>query len=315
MQTFSIITSDTTLSASLAKLLNNDRTALSCSSGTAFPTANLEVGMFCLRTDQFKLYQLKDTTPTWVLIADLNTSAGIAAITGLASANPAAPGTAAPGTSTTVARADHIHPLQTSVSGNAGTATKLATARTVTFTGGATGSFSFDGSADVANVALALAGKAPTAGTADTANALATGGNYQGNSLGVGTAPSNVAGEIRASGNITGYYSSDARLKTNVRPISDAVERIGKIDGVFFDWTDEFIGQHGGEDDYFLRKSDVGVIAQDVQKVLPEVVAQRADGHLAVKYDRLVALLIAGVKEQQAQIAGLEGRITALEGK
>lgn len=315
MQTFSIITSDTTLAASLSKLLNNDRTALSCSSGTAFPTADLEVGMLCLRTDQRKLYQLKDVTPTWVLIADLANSAAVAAITGLSALAGSAHGTAAAGTSTAAARADHVHPLQTSVSGNAGTASKLATARTVTFSGGATGSFTFDGSADLTNVVLTLAGNAPTATTASTANALATANNYQGNSLGVGTAPSNVAGEIRATGNITGYYSSDERLKTNVRPISGALERLGKIDGVFFDWTDKFIEAHGGEDDYFMRKNDVGVIAQSVEKVLPEVVAKRDDGYLAVKYDRLVALLIAGIKEQQAQIEQLELRIAEVEGK
>ena len=63
--------------------------------------------------------------------------------------DPSAAGTATPGSLTTFARADHVHPLQTTVSGNAGTATKLQTARTIALTGGATGSASFDGSKNI----------------------------------------------------------------------------------------------------------------------------------------------------------------------
>ena len=71
MQSFVDIDSTTKLKASRELLLNNDKTIMSCNSGTIFPTQNLEVGMLCLRTDQNKLYQLKDKDPTWVLIADL----------------------------------------------------------------------------------------------------------------------------------------------------------------------------------------------------------------------------------------------------
>jgi hypothetical protein len=62
---------------------------------------------------------------------------------------PVVAGTAAVGTATTVARSDHVHPVQTSVSGNAGTATKLATARTIALSGAVNGSVSFNGSANV----------------------------------------------------------------------------------------------------------------------------------------------------------------------
>jgi len=75
MQSFTEITDQNTLLESIGMLMNNDKTALSCSSGTAFPTANLEVGMFCYRTDESKLYQLKDATPTWKLIFDLSKTA------------------------------------------------------------------------------------------------------------------------------------------------------------------------------------------------------------------------------------------------
>jgi len=70
MQSYTEIPSSQSLQSSLALLLNNDKTGLSNSSGTAFPTTNLLVGMLCLRTDQNKLYILKDATPTWSLIWD-----------------------------------------------------------------------------------------------------------------------------------------------------------------------------------------------------------------------------------------------------
>ena len=120
--------------------------------------------------------------------------------------------------------------------------------------------------------------------------------------LGVGTAPSSTAGEIRATNNITAYYSSDARLKENVRPISNALEDLLKLRGVRFDWTDDFIQKNGGEDGYFIRKQDVGIIAQELEAVLPELVVDREDGFKAVKYDRIVALLIEAVKELKAEV-------------
>jgi hypothetical protein len=125
-------------------------------------------------------------------------------------------------------------------------------------------------------------------------------------SLGVGTASSNVAGEIRATNNITAYYSSDLRLKKNIVPIQNALSSLNKIRGVRYEWTDDYIKKQGGEDGYFVRKDDVGVIAQEVQKVLPEIVVEREDGYLAVKYDRIVALLIEAVKELQVEVEELK---------
>jgi len=121
-------------------------------------------------------------------------------------------------------------------------------------------------------------------------------------SLGVGTDPSGTAGDIRATDDITAYFSSDISLKTNIKPIENALEKINQINGVSFDWTDSHLMEHGGEDDYFNRKHDVGVIAQEIEKVLPEVVGTRENGIKAVKYDRIVALLIQGIKELKAEL-------------
>lgn len=134
-------------------------------------------------------------------------------------------------------------------------------------------------------------------------------------SLGVGTAPSGIVGEIRAIDNITAYYSSDARLKTNVEDIANAVTTVISIGGKTFDWTDEYISTHGGEDGYFVQKADFGVIAQDVQAVFPRAVRAKADGMLAVDYEKLSALAFAAIKELSSEMQDLRAKIQELESK
>ena len=125
-------------------------------------------------------------------------------------------------------------------------------------------------------------------------------------SIGIGTAASGTVGEIRASNNITAYYSSDIGLKENLNPIENSIEKIQAISGYNFDWKDEVIKERGGEDDYFVRKSDVGVVAQEIEAILPEACATRPDGTKAVRYEQLVPLLIEGIKELKAEIEELK---------
>jgi predicted RecA/RadA family phage recombinase len=140
-----------------------------------------------------------------------------------------------------------------------------------------------------------------TGGTITSTGTLSMSGSY--------TGTFSVTGEIRATSDVTAYYSSDEKLKENVVEIDDAINKVKQVRGVEFDWTQEYIDAKGGEDNYFVRKHDVGVIAQEIEKVLPEVVATREDGTKAVKYDRVVALLISAVKEQQKQIEDLKEEI------
>jgi hypothetical protein len=132
--------------------------------------------------------------------------------------------------------------------------------------------------------------------TARISLGVGTTSDVQFDSFGVGTAPSGTTGEIRATNDVTAFYSSDVALKENIVNIPDPLESLGKLNGVLFDWKKEYIDKRGGEDGYFVRKKDVGVIAQEVEEVLPEAVAQRSDGVKAVKYDRLTCLLIEAVK-------------------
>jgi hypothetical protein len=145
--------------------------------------------------------------------------------------------------------------------------------------------------------------------TATTFNgALNTSANYQVSSFGVGTAASGTAGEIRATNNITAYFSSDIKFKENVRPIDGALDKVNAIGGKYFDWTDAYVAEHGGEDGYFVQKADFGVIAQDVQAVFPQAVRTRPDGSLAVDYEKLSALAFAAIVELGKRIEVLENK-------
>jgi hypothetical protein len=134
-----------------------------------------------------------------------------------------------------------------------------------------------------------------------------------GGALGVNVNASSTDGRIDASNDIVAYSSSDRRWKENIKPIDNALNKILKIGGYEFDWKElseeERKTQHGNEG------HDIGVIAQEVEEVLPEVVTTRENGFKGVKYDKMVALLIEGMKEQQSQIDSLKSEINELKGR
>ena len=136
--------------------------------------------------------------------------------------------------------------------------------------------------------------------------ALTTTSDVQFDSFGVGTAASGTTGEIRATNDVTAFYSSDQRLKENITNIDNAVDIVKQLNGVRYDWTEAYIESKGGEDGTFVRKQDIGVIAQEVEKVFPEIVAENSGGYKAVKYERLVAVLIEAVKELSDEVARLK---------
>jgi hypothetical protein len=158
---------------------------------------------------------------------------------------------------------------------------------------------------NVAGTGVSVSG-ATGAVTISIGQAVATTSLVQFGGIAVGTGVTAVTDEIKAKGEITAFATSDARLKENVTPIADALNKLDAIRGVHFDWTAEHIEKRGGEDGYFVRKHDVGVIAQEVESVLPEAVVDRDDGYKAVRYEKLVPLLIEAIKELQAEVAALK---------
>ena len=138
-------------------------------------------------------------------------------------------------------------------------------------------------------------------GAGNGSSIITTGSINISGSLGVGTAASGVVGAILATNDIVAFASSDERLKENVELIGSAVEKVEAINGVTFDWIPmEGVHVHSGH--------DVGVIAQEVEKVLPELVTTRDNGYKAVKYEKLTAVLIQAVKELSKRVKQLENK-------
>ena len=124
---------------------------------------------------------------------------------------------------------------------------------------------------------------------------LPTGVSYSGSGA---SAEFVVTGNIRATADITAYHSSDRRFKDNLTRISDPNEKIKKINGYEFDWNEKH--------EHYKNTHDVGVVAQEIEEVLPEVVSEREDGYKAVKYERIIALLIESNKDLLRRVEELE---------
>ncbi len=112
------------------------------------------------------------------------------------------------------------------------------------------------------------------------------------------SASGNISGsQIEASGDIIAFGSSDRELKDNIQPIENPLEKMDKIGGYTFIWNDKQSTYKG---------KDVGVVAQEIQEVLPEIVSGRANGYLGVKYEKIVPLLIESIKELHKKIEDIE---------
>ena len=122
--------------------------------------------------------------------------------------------------------------------------------------------------------------------------------------LGVNVSCNGTDGRIDAGNDIVAFSTSDKRLKENIKPLDNALDKVLKISGVSFDWKplseEEKKTIHGNQG------HDVGVIAQEIEEVLPEVVTTRDSGYKAVKYEKIVPLLIESIKELKAEIEELK---------
>jgi hypothetical protein len=105
------------------------------------------------------------------------------------------------------------------------------------------------------------------------------------------------------AGDIVAFWTSDKNLKDNIKNIEAPLEKITQLNGVTFDWNNKQSLHEG---------SDVGVIAQDVEKVIPEAVTTRDDGYKAVKYEKIIPLLIESIKELKEKNEALEAKINKL---
>ena len=108
-------------------------------------------------------------------------------------------------------------------------------------------------------------------------------------------------GTVTASGDMIAYGSpSDKRLKENIKPIESALDKAMKLQGVTFDWKES--------DSLLDIKEDIGFIAQDVQKVVPELVRENADGMLSMRHQGIAPILLEAIKELKAEIDLLKSK-------
>ena len=112
-----------------------------------------------------------------------------------------------------------------------------------------------------------------------------------------------IGGALNVGGDVVAYASSDERLKDNIELISNPIEKVQSLKGVTWNWND---------DASETQKStpNIGVIAQDVEKVLPQLVHDRDNGFKGVDYAKLTGLLIEAIKDQQKQIDELKSKLS-----
>jgi adenosyl cobinamide kinase/adenosyl cobinamide phosphate guanylyltransferase len=120
------------------------------------------------------------------------------------------------------------------------------------------------------------------------------------------------SGNLVATAEITAYGTaySDIRVKENVRKIDNALEKVRSLTGVLYDWTDEFL-----ENKPTLKKSSTGLIAQDVQKVMPEVVFNIEEDRLAIRYEKLTGLIVQAINELADEVDLIKKSLATINNK
>ena len=147
-------------------------------------------------------------------------------------------------------------------------------------------------------------------GATPTFAGVTTSGNVSGSAASTGSfghlfiaKDAHIGEDLLADGDVVAYNSSDMRLKNNLQVIDGALDKIDGINGYEFDWNEqspEWARERG---------HDVGVVAQEIQKIHPEIVEERKNGYLGVDYKRLVPLLIQSIKELKQEVEELKKKV------
>ena len=145
------------------------------------------------------------------------------------------------------------------------------------------------------NIADAIVSRHPDTSNISVGGITCTGVSAGTHSISCGTIT--ASGDITSTGDIVAYLTSDLRLKTNINPIADALNKVKSISGNTFEWNEN--STHEGQ--------DTGVIAQEIEALgLPGIIKERGDGYLGVRYERLVPLLIEAIKKLSDKVDSLE---------
>jgi hypothetical protein len=114
--------------------------------------------------------------------------------------------------------------------------------------------------------------------------------------VGLSASTPSTDGVIHAENDVVAFATSDRRLKQNITTIEDAVYKLTQITGVEYDWKE------GMEEFHPNSGHDLGVIAQELESIIPEAVTTRKSGYMAVKYEKIIPLLIEAIKDLDARL-------------
>ena len=103
------------------------------------------------------------------------------------------------------------------------------------------------------------------------------------------------------TGDVVAFGLSDKRLKDNIKPIENCLEKVLKLEAIEFDWNDK---------QQTYKGHDIGLVAQQVEAICPEIVETRRNGFKAIKYEKITALLVGAIKEQQEIIDEIERKLS-----
>ncbi len=192
--------------------------------------------------------------------------------------------------------------------GQTGARWKDAYIDTITTTGNVSGSAASTGSFGRVQASV-IGGNSPLRIEADNFN-ISTDGSVSGSATSTGSfghlvidKDAHIGEDLLADGDVVAFNSSDMRLKNNLQVIGGALDKIDGINGYEFDWNEQ--SPAWAQE----RGHDVGVVAQEIEKIHPEIVEERKNGYLGVDYKRLVPLLIQSVKELKAEVEELKKKV------
>ena len=150
-----------------------------------------------------------------------------------------------------------------------------------------------------------------TSGPGRAAEFIVDNGNSSFPAIEVYTSGTGYAGYFHGDVYTTGsYQGSDSRWKQNIAPLAGALNKVLALRGVQFEWNRADYPDKG-----FREGIQIGLIAQEVEEVLPELVRDDQDGYKAVEYQKITAVLVEAMKEQQHEIEALKAAVAALQGQ
>lgn len=257
-------------------------------------------------------YVYNSTLAVWSKQGAVSTASPVSSVAGRTGAVTLTAGDIAAGTFPGSIVASTTMTVNGVLTAASGTASSSTTTGALVVTGG----LGVSGTIYAGGISIAAINSTPIGSSTASTGAFTTltsSGSAQLASLGVGTAASGTGGEIRATNYITAFYS-DARLKTEISCIENALDKVDQLTGILY--TQNKLAESFGYNNYDVQ---VGLRAQDVQLVQPEAVkpapfdiaedgsSKSGENYLTVQYEKLVPLLVEAIKELRVELKQLKG--------